>query len=101
MGIKINPFTGQFDITGSGGGGGGGATFTTEQFTLSAGQAAAKEVTLSVAPTTPAYTILIIQGGGGQAYSTDYTVSGSTLSWNGLGLDGFLDENDIITILHD
>lgn len=100
MGLKLNPITGQFDLTG-GGGSGPSSSYTVEQFTLTALQAANKQVTLASAPTTPAATILIIQGGGGQAYSVDYTVSGSTLSWNTLGLDGFLDENDIITVIHD
>lgn len=100
MGIKFNPLTGQFDLTGSSGGGGGGS-YQVEQFSLTSGQAAAKQVTLSSIPTTASYTILLVQGSGGQVYSIDYTVSGSTLSWNGLGLDGFLDDTDTIVVIHD
>ncbi len=101
MGLKLNPLTGQLDFTGSGGGGGGGTSLITEQFSLTALQASNKEVTLFYTPTTPAYTVLLVQGGAGQAYSLDYTVSGSVLSWSGLGLDGFLDDTDTIIVIHD
>lgn len=101
MSFVFNPLTGQFDIAGSSGGGGGGSNYKVEQFTLTALQASNKAVTLSIAPTTAAYTVLTVEGGGGQAFSIDYTVTGSTVSWSGLGLDGFLDESDTITIIHD
>ena len=34
------------------------------------------------------------------AYSTDYTVSGATLTWSGLGLDGTIATSDVIRLIY-
>ena len=83
----------------SGGGvGGGGDSFKVEFRTITAPEATAKALTLVVAPLTPAEVSLSAIGGGDQFYGDDYTVSGSTLSWSGLGLDGVLASGDKVVI---
>lgn len=81
---------------GSGGGDGNGdwVTFT---HTINSSEAAAKQITLSQTPVTPAEVKMEIQGLPiGIEYGEDFSISGNTLSWNGLGLDGELQENDIL-----
>lgn len=55
--------------------------------TISAPEAAAKQLMLVGTPTTPAKTQLIIKNGVGTFYGDDYTVAGNILDWTGLGLD--------------
>lgn len=69
-----------------------------ESFTLSSGQAAAKSVTLAHTPKVPANTELFPAGAPKQQYGLDFTVSGTTLSWTGLGLDGTLVTGDVIEV---
>lgn len=71
-----------------------------EQFTLSAGQIASKSVTLARTPYTASQTRLEVLEGPPQFYTQDFTVSGTTLSWNGLGLDGILVEGDKINVIY-
>jgi hypothetical protein len=78
-------------------GGGGGTLLPLAPITLSSGNIATKTVSIGVSPTTPTLTRLSV-GGVRQLYATDFTVSGSTLSWSGLGLDGILEAGDIIQI---
>lgn len=83
---------------GAGGGGGGGVTPATEYRTLTGGEITAKQLTLSGTPASPTNVLLDIIGGTAQEYSVDFTVSGTTLSWNGLGLDGLLTAGDKLRI---
>lgn len=69
-----------------------------EYRTLTSGEAAAKQLTLSAAPLVAANTTLDTVGGTAQIYATDYSVSSSILSWNGLGLDGLLSAGDVLRI---
>lgn len=71
-----------------------------EKFTLNAGHITAKEVTLAAAPTTPTLTRLVVIGGVEQDYSTDFTVSGTALSWNALALDGVLLSGDKLIVIY-
>ena len=66
--------------------------------TISAGEATAKSLTLTNTPSFPSEVILHTVGGSIQFYGDDYTVSGTTLTWNGLGLDGVLASGDKIVI---
>jgi hypothetical protein len=70
----------------------------TEYHTLLSGEITAKAITLTAIPAVAANTMLDTVGGTSQIYSVDFTVSGSTLSWNGLGLDGLLAAGDILRI---
>jgi hypothetical protein len=85
---------------GGGGGGGGGSAFDVEYRTISAGENTSKSLVLSGLPAVANRVLLDIIGGGAQEYSVDYSVSGTTLSWNGLGLDGILTTGDKLRITY-
>lgn len=70
----------------------------TEFRTITGGEAAAKSLSLVNTPSVAAEIVLDTIGGGAQFYGTDYTVSGSTLSWSGLALDGVLAAGDKLRI---
>lgn len=72
--------------------------FKTEYRTVTAGEDLAKALVLSGLPSTPTEVILDVISGGPQFYGDDFTVSGSTLSWSGLGLDGLLLAGDKVRI---
>jgi len=72
--------------------------YKVNEFLLSPTDITNKFVTLTSAPLNPTLTILEVIGGPVQQYTTDFTVSGSTLSWSGLFLDGVLIAGDTITI---
>lgn len=74
--------------------------YQVEKFTLSPAQIAAKSITLAQMPTTANLTRLIVIGGPEQDYATDFTVSGTTLDWNGLGLDGILISGDKLVVIY-
>jgi hypothetical protein len=58
-----------------------------------------KTVVLPSRPSDPSSVLLIPVGGIPQVYGKDYIVSGTNLEWNQLGLDNFLEPDDIL-ILH-
>ena len=58
-----------------------------EYRTISGGEATAKSLTLSATPLSAANVMVDMVQGSAQEYSVDFTVSGTTLSWSGLGLD--------------
>jgi len=62
-------------------------TFKTEYRTLTGGEATAKSLTLALTPATPGEVAVDFIGGGSQYYGDDFTVTGSTLDWTGLGMD--------------
>jgi hypothetical protein len=68
-----------------------------ERFILSAGDITAKQVSLSASPLTPSKTQLEVVGGGPQS-SSDFSVTGAVVSWNGTFLDGVLVAGDEIII---
>jgi hypothetical protein len=72
--------------------------FERETKVLSAAQITAKSITLLRAPVQPEITTIEFHGGTRQFYGVDFSVNGNVLQWNGLGLDGFIEENDIIEI---
>lgn len=78
-----------------------GATsgYNVQLVTLNSSQISAKNVTLTGTPTNSNLTQLTVIGGPAQDYGTDFTVSGSTLSWSGLFLDGILAVNDKLIII--
>lgn len=61
----------------------GGTPYTVDTFTLSPTDITNQFVTLTSAPDVPADTILTVIGGPMQAYTSDYTVSGSQLNFAG------------------
>ena len=66
--------------------------------TLTSGDISAKQITLLTEPAEPTKVLLDWVGVCSQIYSVDFSISGTTLSWNGLGLDGVLLAGDIIRI---
>lgn len=77
---------------------GGGSPLEIEYRTVTAPEAAAKSLTLADTPIDPTKVILGIAGAPTQVYGTDFTVSGTTLSWSGTALDGILDTGDQLLI---
>lgn len=84
--IKYLPFTG--GLTGGG----------YELITLNLTDINNKFVILENTPTEPESVKLSIVGGITQLYTVDYVIGGNILSWNGLGLDGFLEIGDTLII---
>lgn len=78
----------------------GGSSVGIENFTITGPILTAKQVTLAFAPTTPSVTILTPLGGVQQQYGVDFTITGTTLSWNGLGLDGYFVLNDKFSVIY-
>ncbi len=93
---QFNPFTGTFDLVTASGG--GTSSYNVDTITLNGTNITNKNVTLSGTPTTPSDTVLHVVTGVVQEYSVDFTVSGTTLSWNGLGLDGVLEAGDRLIV---
>lgn len=75
-----------------------------DSFTLSALNASNKYVVLSAVPSTASKTILLIKEAPSQFYGDDFVITaddgGKRLSWNGLDLDGVLEETDKLTVLY-
>lgn len=79
---------------------GTGSEPKTEYRTLSGPEASAKQLTLAETPVDPTNVMVDILGGCAQQYGVDYTVTGSTLSWTGLALDGELAAADKLRITY-
>lgn len=69
-----------------------------EQFTLTATNITNKNVQLTISPEVPSAVLLFPEGGIVQRYGVDYTISGDILSWDGLGLDNFLEEGEFLIV---
>lgn len=73
----------------------------TEYRTLTAGEITAAEIVLVQTPATPTEVILdAIGGGSAQFYGDDFNVTGTTLSWLGLPLDGLLTAGDKLRVVY-
>ena len=57
-----------------------------------------KYVTLNQTPLVPDAVILNIDGGIPQINGIDFRIQGNKISWSDLGLDGFLEETDVLII---
>jgi hypothetical protein len=57
-----------------------------------------KYIILNKTPSVPEALQVIPVGGPEQLYGIDYTITGNILSWDGLGLDGILDNTDKLII---
>ena len=71
-----------------------------EYRTVTAGEESAKAMTLAALPSSPAKVMLDLIGGTAQIYNTDFVVTGSTLSWSGLGLDGLIASGDVVRVMY-
>ena len=72
--------------------------FIVEKIELKEQDIANKFVTLKHTPLVPEAVILIPEGGPAQFINEDYSIQGNILSWNELGLDGFLEINDVLIV---
>ncbi len=68
-----------------------------EYHTVTALELAAKQFTLSSAPTIQWADVV---SGPPLENAVDYQVAGNIFSWNGLGLDGIVAEGDVIRVIH-
>lgn len=57
-----------------------------------------KYITLITTPLVPQALTIVPAGAPEQLYGIDYQIVGNILSWNGLGLDGFLSNTDKLII---
>lgn len=78
--------------------GGGSIEPAVEYRTISGPEGAAEALTLVNTPSNVALVKLDIIGQGAQEFGVDYTVTGSSLSWLGLGLSGVLSAGDKLRI---
>jgi len=102
MALKLvfNPITGAFDYIDESTGGVAGSEYKVDKRTLDATDISNKFVTLDEVPTDTTDTRLVVIGGIEQEYGADFVVSGSTVDWNGLGLDGVLAIGDKLVIIY-
>lgn len=66
--------------------------------TLTSTEITNKQIALASTPRVNTAVELTPQGGCEQIYGSDFSVSGSTLTWNALGLDGILEAGDTVII---
>ena len=59
-----------------------------------------KNISLQKQPTNPNDILFLPEGGIRQNYGTEFTLLGNVLTWENLGLDGFLEVDDIINITY-
>lgn len=72
--------------------------FIVEQIDLTQEDINNKYVTLTQTPLVPDAVILNIDGGIPQINGIDFRIQGNKISWSDLGLDGFLEETDVLII---
>lgn len=84
----------------TGGGGGSGNYFPETVRSITAGEITTKSITLGGTPTDANKTRFFIDGAPTLTYGVDFTVSGNVLTWNGLGLDGIIEENDKVFVTY-
>jgi len=70
----------------------------TERITLNQENLDNKRVILSKAPAMPNSVMLTPEEGIPQVNGIDFIVNGNILSWDGLGLDNFLEINEVLVI---
>lgn len=81
-------------------GGGTGAEYQVQYVDISAGDEAAKQITLSATPTQPTRVLVDVANGGGPLrYGLDFVVSANILSWSGGRFDGILSEGDELRVV--
>lgn len=79
---------------------GGNSGFIYRRIELNIDDIANKYVTLPDVPLSPTSVFLTIEGGIPQINGIDYEIIGNKISWNGLGLDNFLDNTDVLLVLY-
>jgi hypothetical protein len=72
--------------------------FIVEKIELTPQDIANKFVTLAQTPLVPSAVVITLEGGISQVNGIDYEVNGNQISWSELGLDGFLDDTDVLIV---
>lgn len=72
----------------------------TEYYTLNTDNIQSKQITLPRQPAAESSLVFIPSGGSAQIPGIDFTVTGSTITWENLGLDGTLSIDDKILITY-
>lgn len=76
-----------------------GGGFNAHQIvTISESHLIEKKISLASVPEFSETVMVFPYGGISQRYGVDYVVSGNELNWNGLGLDNFLEVNDVLVV---
>lgn len=75
-----------------------GTSITPQRIVLTQQDIDNKFVTLNIAPLYPTTVSLTCENGIPQVNGVDFIVNGNILSWDGLGLDNFLDNTDVLIV---
>jgi len=106
LNFKLNPFTGALDIVGQegNGGGGDGDDYKSLKTIVLQSDIDNGRLTLSVSPTQPTVTVVMIKGAPSQYYGDDFVVSGNELTFlagsDSDGLANILSAGDKLTIFY-
>lgn len=65
---------------------------------VTSGEESSKQFDMGPTPATASKTLVDIIGGTSQHFGVDFTISGSTFDWDGFGLDGTLNQGDVVRI---
>jgi hypothetical protein len=72
--------------------------FIVEKIELTPQDIQHKHVTLAQTPLVPSAVVINLEGGISQINGIDYEIIGNKISWSELGLDGFLDDTDVLIV---
>ncbi len=67
-------------------------------FTLSAAQITSKAVNLANTPVDNDAVVVSVSNSGTSLKDIDYSISGSSIVWSGLGFDGIVEEGDVMEV---
>lgn len=73
-------------------------TNNVEFYVITPADVTAANFTLAAAPAEPTKVLVDVIGGTSQQQGADYTISGSTFDFSGLGLDGVLASGDVVRV---
>ena len=68
--------------------------------TITAGEVTAKSFSVASAPTAPADAMAYFKDGVPQLAPDDFTITGTTVDWNGLGLDGIITAGMVMRLVY-
>lgn len=81
-------------------GDGGASQLRYDRIVVTAEHIFEKQFSLTYIPVNPSTVMFLPQGGIAQFLGEDFVIDDNILSWNELGLDGFIEENDIIHVYY-
>jgi hypothetical protein len=96
--IDQQAFYGGDGITVGGNPIGSNSGFIVERIEITEQNIIDKYVFLTRSPLIPSGVTVDMEGGIKQVNGVDYQITGNKLSWDGLGLDGFIDDTDVLLV---